>query len=162
MVSFQYSSKIKASVETVWEFHEREDILQLLTPPWQPVKVIRRQGGLKVGATSEFLLMFGFISIPWLARHTEYEQYKLFTDEQIKGPMDSWIHRHCFEMKGDDTILTDSIEYHIPGGWLSDILLGWWVNSRLRDMFAYRHDITKRYCESDELRIKNTFSAPPN
>lgn len=147
MVKFEYSSQIKASVEKVWQFHERDDILQLLTPPWQPVKVIRRQGGLNIGATSQFLLMFGFINILWVARHTQYQEYKLFTDEQIKGPMDSWIHYHRFEAKGTDTILTDSIEYQIPGGWLSDIMLGWWVNSRLEDMFRYRHQITKEKLE---------------
>lgn len=148
MGKFQYLSLIKAPVKKVWEFHERQDILELLTPPWQPVKVIRRQGGLKIGATSEFLLMFGFINIPWLARHTEYDQYKLFTDEQINGPMDSWIHRHRFEAQGSETKLTDIIEYEIPGGWLSEFFLGWWVNSRLQEMFRYRHEVTKKYCQS--------------
>jgi ligand-binding SRPBCC domain-containing protein len=147
MVKFQYSSIIKSPVKQVWEFHERQDILELLTPPWQPVKVIRRQGGLNIGATSEFLLMFGVINIPWLARHTEYDQYKLFTDEQINGPMDLWIHRHCFEAKGLETKLTDTIEYEIPGGWLSEFFLRWWVNSRLENMFRYRHEVTKKYCE---------------
>lgn len=148
MVKFQYSSVIKSPVKTVWEFHERDDILQLLTPPWQPVKIIARQGGLNIGATSEFMLVFGFINIPWLARHTEYQQYKLFTDEQINGPMDSWIHRHHFDNKGLETKLTDIIEYNIPGGWLSNFCLGWWVNSRLQEMFRYRHEVTKKYCET--------------
>lgn len=148
MGKFQYSSVIKAPVQTVWEFHERQDILELLTPPWQPVRVIARQGGLNIGATSEFLLMFGLINIPWLARHTEYEQYKLFTDEQIRGPMDLWIHRHYFEAKGLETKLTDTIEYKIPGGWLSEFFLSWWVNSRLQEMFRYRHEVTKKYCET--------------
>lgn len=148
MVKFQYSSVIKSPVKTVWEFHERDDILQLLTPPWQPVKIIARQGGLNIGATSEFMLVFGFINIPWLARHTEYQQYKLFTDEQINGPMDSWIHRHHFDNQGLETKLTDMIEYNIPGGWLSNFCLGWWVNSRLQEMFRYRHEVTKKYCET--------------
>ncbi|BAQ66077.1 SRPBCC family protein [Geminocystis sp. NIES-3709] len=151
MGQFEYRSTIEAPVENVWRFHERQDILELLTPPWQPAKVIRRQGGLNIGATSEFLLVFGFINIPWLARHTEYEQYKLFTDEQIKGPMESWIHRHHFNSKGAKTVLTDTIEYKIPGGWLSELLLGWWVNSRLKEMFRYRHQITKKYCEIETI-----------
>jgi|GEM_PF-1907962 len=43
MLHFQYSSLINATVEEVWNFHEREDILKILTPPWQPVKMIRRE-----------------------------------------------------------------------------------------------------------------------
>ena len=148
MLKFEYSSVINSPVQNVWEFHERKDVLELLTPPWQPVKVIRREGGLEIGATSEFLLMLAFIPIPWIARHTEYEQYRLFTDEQVKGPMKSWRHQHIFEDKSGKTKLSDRIDYEIPGGWLSELLLGWWVNSRLKEMFKYRHQITKDYCES--------------
>ena len=61
--------------------------------------------------------------------------------------MKSWLHRHQFSDENEQTRLTDSIEYEIPGGWLSEILLGWWVNSRLKEMFRYRHQVTKDYCE---------------
>ncbi|GFE68865.1 hypothetical protein CFPU101_14750 [Chroococcus sp. FPU101] len=61
MLRFELSSLINAPVETVWKFHERSDILQILTPPWQPVEIIRREGGLGVGAISEFRLWIGFI-----------------------------------------------------------------------------------------------------
>ena len=64
MLHFKYSSVINSSVENVWQFYERPDILQLLTPPWQPVKVIRREGGLGVGAISEFQINLGFILNP--------------------------------------------------------------------------------------------------
>jgi ligand-binding SRPBCC domain-containing protein len=63
MQKFQHSSLIDAPVEVVWEFYERKDILQLLTPPWQPVQVVRREGGLDVGAISEFRLMLGSLVI---------------------------------------------------------------------------------------------------
>ena len=148
MLKFEYSSLIDAPVEKVWQFHEREDILKLLTPPWQPVQVIRREGGLEIGAVSEFLLMLGFVPVPWIARHTEYEEYHLFTDEQIKGPMKSWRHQHLFQAQEQQTLLIDRINYEIPGSWISEFLLGWWVKSRLTEMFEYRHQITKKYCEA--------------
>jgi ligand-binding SRPBCC domain-containing protein len=37
MLHFTHSSIINVPVEVVWKFHERHDILQLLTPAWQPV-----------------------------------------------------------------------------------------------------------------------------
>lgn len=37
MLHFSHSSIINAPVQVVWEFHERQDVLKLLTPPWQPV-----------------------------------------------------------------------------------------------------------------------------
>jgi ligand-binding SRPBCC domain-containing protein len=146
MLRFQYSSSIEASPEVVWQFHERKDILQLLTPPWQPVEIVRHEGGLGVGAISEFRLWLGFISLRWIARYIECEPNKLFIDRQEEGPMQSWLHRHQFDQEGGNTRLTDAIEYELPGGILAELLLGWWVDSRLREMFRYRHQVTKREC----------------
>ena len=148
MLNFQYSTLINAPRETVWRFHERSDILKLLTPPWQPVKIVRREGGLEIGSKSEFIIQLGFIPVRWLARHTEYKEYELFTDEQIEGPMEYWKHQHIFQQQNGQTKLIDKIQYEIPGGWLSELCLGWWVNSRLTDMFKYRHQVTQKYCES--------------
>ena len=148
MLNFQYSSLINVPVETVWQFHERADILDLLTPPWQPVKVIRREGGLGVGAISEFRLSLAGIPIPWVATHIECVPNRLFVDEQTNGPMESWVHRHEFVAQGNKTKLTDRISYEIPGGFISELLLGWWVESRLNDMFRYRHEVTIDNCEN--------------
>lgn len=147
MLNFRYSSLINAPVETVWQFHERPDILNLLTPPWQPVKIIRRQGGLGVGAKSEFRLSLAGIPVPWIATHIECVPNCLFVDEQTDGPMESWVHRHEFIPEEGKTRLTDAIAYEIPGGFLAELLLGWWVNARLQDMFRYRHQVTKTNCE---------------
>ncbi|MBE9167654.1 SRPBCC family protein [Pleurocapsales cyanobacterium LEGE 06147] len=147
MLRFQHSSLINAPVEIVWQFHDRKDILALLTPPWQPVKVIRREGGLEVGAITEFRLFLGPIPVRWLAKHIECQPNRLFTDKQVEGPMQFWVHRHQFCQENEQTRLTDSIDYEIPGGFLTEILLGWWVESRLKEMFRYRHQVTKRECE---------------
>ncbi|KPQ31950.1 MAG: SRPBCC family protein [Phormidium sp.] len=147
MLTFTYSSQIDAAIETVWQFHERADILQILTPPWQPVEVVRREGGLDVGAMTEFKIYLGPFPVTWLARHTECDRPYLFTDEQLDGPMDYWQHRHQFSEENGQTRLTDSITYEIPLSPLSEPLLGWFVGDRLRDMFRYRHEVTKRECE---------------
>ena len=144
MLKFEYSSLINANVEEVWHFHEREDILQILTPPWQPVEVLRREGGLAVGAISEFRLWLGLIPVKWLDRHTQCKPYDLFVDEQTVGPMESWVHYHKFAVENGKTRLTDYIEYELPGGLPAELLLNYWVNARLRDMFRYRHEVTAK------------------
>jgi ligand-binding SRPBCC domain-containing protein len=147
MLNFQFSSVINATVETVWKFHERKDILDILTPPWQPVKVIKREGGLGVNAITEFRIFLGLIPVKWVAVHIECEEYKFFVDTQTEGPLKSWSHRHEFKPENGQTRLTDTIKYELPGGLLAEFLLGWWVNSRLQEMFRYRHQITKKNCE---------------
>ncbi|MGH7998794.1 MAG: SRPBCC family protein [Brasilonema sp.] len=148
MLHFKYSSVINAPVEVVWKFHERPDVLQLLTPPWQPVQVIRREGGLGKGAITEFRLFLGLLPLRWLASHTEYEEYHLFTDEQISGPFDSWVHRHLFQLENGQTKLTDEISFSMPGGQPVEFVSGWLVQVQLEAMFRYRHFVTKRECES--------------
>lgn len=150
MLHFQYSSLIDAPVEVVWNFYERPDILQLLTPPWQPVQVVRREGGLAVGAISEFRIFLGPIPVPWVARHTACETNRLFIDEQESGPMTSWTHRHEFISENGKTRLRDAIDYALPGGWIVEIILGGFVDARLRDMFRYRHQVTLRECQRSQ------------
>jgi ligand-binding SRPBCC domain-containing protein len=147
MLQFKYSSVINAPVNTVWKFHERPDVLQILTPPWQPVQVIRREGGLGVGAITEFRLFLGPLPLTWLARHTGYEEYKFFIDEQISGPFDSWKHHHIFEAEGNNTRLTDEISFAMPGGETIEFVSGWLIKVQLEAMFRYRHHMTKQECE---------------
>jgi ligand-binding SRPBCC domain-containing protein len=147
MMQFSYSSVIDAPIATVWAFHERPDVLQLLTPPWQPVEVIRREGGLGVGAESEFKLSVGPVPVRWIAQHSAYEPHQYFVDVQIEGPFAHWQHRHLFETERGKTRLTDAIAFSLPGGWVIDWLGGWAVQAQLERLFNYRHQVTRRYCE---------------
>lgn len=150
MLNFKHSTLIDAPLEVVWGFHERPDILDLLTPPWQPIQVVRREGGLEVGAITEFRIFVGIIPLRWLAVHIECEKYRLFTDEQREGPLEHWIHRHQFLAENGKTRLSDEIEFALPGGWLTESLAGWLAIAQLQQMFSYRHQVTQREC----LRLK--------
>jgi ligand-binding SRPBCC domain-containing protein len=86
--------------------------------------------------------------LPWVAMHTAYERDRLFVDQQVEGPFSRWVHRHEFEDLGSHTRLTDRIEYCLPGGALVNALLAWAVKPGLGRMFAHRHAVTKRLCET--------------
>ncbi|MGF1603158.1 MAG: SRPBCC family protein [Thermosynechococcaceae cyanobacterium] len=150
MLHFEKSCIVAAPVATVWQFHERPDILTLLTPPWQPVQIIRREGGLEVGALSEFRIWLGPFPVQWISVHTSCVTNQQFTDEQQTGPMAAWTHRHQFDAQGDQTRLTDAIDFEIPGGEPSELILGEWVKARLNDMFAYRHQVTQAHCTHEQ------------
>jgi ligand-binding SRPBCC domain-containing protein len=141
--TFVKSVLINAPVRDVFRFHERDDALPLLSPPFPPVRVISRVGGIQAGA--EVVLRIG--PVHWIARHTAYEQESLFVDEQIRGPFRSWVHRHEFEAVDGRTKLTDRIEYQLPGGTLVNLLFAWIVNGALANMFRYRHYVTREFCE---------------
>jgi len=142
MLCFVHQTRIAASPETVFAFHEREDILKLLFPPWQKGHAVSRSGGLEVGARVVFRLWLGPFPVTWIAVHTAFEKNRLFVDEQEKGPFAYWRHRHVFVPDGDGCILRDEIECSAPLG--LDRWIGWWIERDLRRMFAYRHEVTAR------------------
>lgn len=147
MTRFEYSSYINASVGTVFAFHQRPDAIELLIPPDRKIEVVHRSGGIQTGAVVEFLIPVGPFRVRWLAHHIAYEENRLFVDEQRKGPFAIWVHAHQFSAEGEGTRLTDSIEFGLPGGRVAEAVAGWWVKRELRKMFAYRHEVTRRYCE---------------
>ncbi len=142
--TFVKSSIINAPVDVVFGFHEREDALTLLSPPFPPVRVISRRGGIQTGAA--VVLKIGLIT--WVARHTAYEKNALFVDEQVRGPFSSWVHRHEFTPESDGCRLTDRLTYSLPGGVIVNAVFGWAVNLGLRQMFTHRHAVTRQQCET--------------
>ena len=65
---------VQAPVEQVFAFHEREDALPRLSPPFPPMRVVSRTGGIRTGARVE--LRIG--PVRWLALHTDYRVNALF------------------------------------------------------------------------------------
>lgn len=142
---FVKSVVIEAPVEVVFRFHEREDALALLSPPFPPVRMLSRTGGIEKGARVE--LRVGILT--WVAVHTAYERNRLFEDQQVEGPFARWVHRHEFEaVDAHRTRLTDRIEYELPGGAVVNTLFGWAVTVGLGNMFRHRHRVTKMVCEN--------------
>jgi ligand-binding SRPBCC domain-containing protein len=135
---------VRAPVAQVFAFHEREDALPRLSPPFPPVRVVSREGGIRPGARVD--LRIG--PIRWLALHTAYEKNRLFVDEQIEGPFASWVHRHEFEaVDARTTRLTDHVTFTLPGGPIVNALFGRIVALSLVPMFRFRHQATKAACE---------------
>jgi ligand-binding SRPBCC domain-containing protein len=142
---FVRSVTVNAPLAAVFAFHERDDALPRLSPPFPPVRVVSRQGGIRTGAVVD--LRIG--PIRWLAAHTVYDPPRLFVDEQVEGPFASWVHRHEFEaVDATTTRLTDRVTFTLPGGALVNTLFGRLAALSLVPMFRHRHAATKAACES--------------
>ena len=66
----------------------------------------------------------------------------------MRGPFKSWRHRHIIEPHADGALLIDDIEYTPPFGFLGRALAGIVIKPRLRRVFAFRHRVTREYCEA--------------
>src|SRR5260370_248219 len=97
---FEKQSRIAASPEAVFAFHERPDALSRLIPPWENVAVVEGGGSLQVGSLVVLRMALGPFSLRWVAEHTEYDPPHLFADRQVSGPFARWHHHHHFKDDG--------------------------------------------------------------
>lgn len=142
---FIKESRIAASPEAVFAFHESPGALERLTPPWEKVRVVESDGSLKPGSRVVLESRLGPIPLKWVAVHTEYEPPHLFADQQESGPFAHWHHQHHILDDGaGGTILRDEIEYRLPLGALGRLLGSRLVRKKLERMFDYRHEVTVR------------------
>lgn len=144
-------TKINASPDVVFRFHESPDALQHLIPPWENMKLVESAGSLQPGSRVVLRGRLGIIPIQWVAIHTECDPPHLFADRQESGPFAYWYHRHRFLNDGQGgTLLRDEVEYAVPLGVIGRWLCGWLVRRKLAAMFAYRHEKTRSMIESGE------------
>lgn len=139
---FRYSSIINAPRHELFAWHERDGALERLSPPWDPLKIIKK-GGIAPGSVTKMILHEGPVPYRWTALHTDYEKDHMFRDIQIHGPLKSWSHTHIFSDSIDGKcLLTDEIEFEAPFSFLGDYLLEGKIRSKLAEIFRYRHKLT--------------------
>jgi ligand-binding SRPBCC domain-containing protein len=75
----------------------------------------------------------------------------LIVEVQIAGPMKSWQHEHKFEDAGDQTRMTDRIEYTKPGGIVGLLLSEAKINDMLEENFFQREQNIRRLIDQGKL-----------
>ena len=121
----------------VFAWHERPGAMERLTPPWANVDVEVNEGGIRDGARIVLRVHQGPASFRWELRHRDFVEGRQFRDEQVSGPLRSWVHTHGFEPDGQGgTRLKDEIELEAPMG----LPVGpGWVKRELDRLFAFRY-----------------------
>ena len=132
------------SAEALFAWHERPGAFRRLSPPWQDV-ALRRFEGIRDGQRAEIRLGVGPLSIPWTARHTDYEAGRQFVDVQERGPFARWRHTHRTLPDGPEhSVLSDEVDFALPGGPLAQVLGKHKAMREMERLFAYRHRVTGR------------------
>ena len=150
-MKFVKESIIRAAPERVFAFHQLPDAFERLVPPWETVKVVKKADISKIGSEAVIKSkLFGFLPVKWVARHTKYEPPRMFEDVQVSGPFKSWRHQHIVLPHADGAILKDEIEYEAPLSIIGKAIAPAFVESKLEKMFAYRHEVTRKWCEEGE------------
>lgn len=110
-LSFKYKTKIKQPLNNVFDFYSNPRNINLLTPWFAKVSCTPEK---KISKNEVFTIeinMFGIKNkVEILIKN--YEENKLFTDLQIKGPFNYWEHNHIFKYENNETIMYDVINYN--------------------------------------------------
>jgi len=133
-MEFTYSSVMDAGLDEVFAWHTRPGALTRLTPPWQPVRVLREATGpTGSGSLRDGQAVLGLpAGLRWVAAHQpdSYDPPNVFADSLESLPLSAvlpWRHTHQFTPAGEQaTLVTDVVDTPLPA-------------RVLRSMFVYRH-----------------------
>lgn len=142
-MAFTHGFTVAAPRAKVAHFHRRRQSLVEITPPPIVVQIQSAPEVLSSGDEMRFTLWLGPFPVRW---HAVIESVSDagFTDRQISGPFDHWVHRHTFLASGEGhTTVRDEIEYvyksHVIWG-----IVGRLFVFGLPVLFAYRAWRTRR------------------
>ena len=146
MRTFHHEFQVNASLARVAEFHNSTQALKQLTPPPMFVKFNDIEP-LAEGSRSDFTMWLGPLPIRWIAVHSDVKPGAGFTDTQVEGPFQTWIHQHTFQsLSAGETKVIDRVEglpsNHLLWGVISRIM---WLT--LPILFAYRERQTRKIVE---------------
>lgn len=139
---------IRTTPEQLFAFHELPDAFLRLIPPWEKIVVHESAPNLQPGSRAVVDVRIVFWHARFESLHTAYDPPHSFEDQQVRGPFRNWRHRHMVEPHPDGALLIDDVEYTPPFGLLGRALAGIVIEPRLRRVFAYRHRVTREYCET--------------
>ncbi len=141
-LSFQKSCRIGRPVEEVYRWHMRPGVLDRLIPPWERVSVRNKTRGANEKSLVELTQRIGPLKFRWELKHESFHENHGFSDVMLRGPFQSWIHRHKMDRLGPaESCLTDEIEFELPYG--IGGLRAKWVRGQLDRMFVYRHGLAQ-------------------
>ncbi len=159
---FVRSTSLPVSADEAWAWHSRPGAFERLTPPWQHARVLHREGDFEhLRATIE--IRVGPVTQRWVAQHRDAEPGRMFIDEQVSGPMRSWVHRHEFLGDDDACTLRDAISWEAPLGALGEAVGGFAVEAMLDRLFRFRHartvhDLSRHAAVADQPRLRIAIS----
>ncbi|MFB6122318.1 MAG: SRPBCC family protein [Haloferacaceae archaeon] len=159
MAVYERRTRVSAPLDDVWDFHSRASGLEALTPDWMHMRVESVHGpdgdpGPPVlEAGSRICLSVQPFGVGprqhWTSVITDRERADgtaYFRDEMAEGPFARWIHTHRFFADGDETVVSDRVEYRLPGGRFGRALSPL-ARVGFEPMFRHRHRQTRELLE---------------
>lgn len=130
---------IPAPIERVFPFFADAGNLERITPVWLGFRILTpRPIEIATDARIDYSLRLVGIPVRWRTRIAEWKPDEGFSDCQERGPYALWEHRHEFREMGGGVLMTDTVHYALPLGWLGRLAHALGVRSALAAIFDHR------------------------
>jgi ligand-binding SRPBCC domain-containing protein len=82
-------------------------------------------------------------------RITEFKRPSFFRDQQIHGPVKTFVHDHAFSREGQSTLMRDQLEFESPLGFIGSVLDMLVIKRHLVNFLITRNAAIKAAAESN-------------
>lgn len=154
------SQQLNCNIETAWHFFSSPHNLARITPGDMNFKVTSKDAHENIypGMTIDYTVtpLLG-IPVAWRTKILQVDEWKSFTDYQLKGPYKTWKHFHEFIPNDQGVLMKDTVDYTLPFGIVGDITHALLVKKKLDYIFNYRYRVleklfnAKKECVKDEV-----------
>jgi len=122
----------------VFSFFADAGNLEKLTPAFLNFRIVTPLPlKMEQGAQIDYRIRLHGIPIKWRTNIAVWQPDERFVDEQVRGPYRVWHHEHTFQSQGDQTLMTDVVNYRV---WFAPILHPLMIKRDLTRIFRFRRD----------------------
>ncbi len=130
------------SLDEAWPFFSTPRNLEAITPDFLRFRITsavpdETYSGLII---SYRIAAVAGVPMTWVTEIKHVEPLRRFVDEQRIGPFRLWFHEHRFDPVEGGMIMSDTVHYVMPWGWLGDWVHTLFIRRRLNAIFDFRHD----------------------
>lgn len=130
---------VGGTLADVFAFFKTPQNLEAITPAWLRFRVLAATDAeVRKGTRIHYSLRLHGLPVRWVSRIAEYEENRLFADEQVAGPYRYWYHRHLFRPVPGGVEIEDVVEYRLPLGLLGRVAHACFVRRQLARIFDHR------------------------
>lgn len=150
MPVIELQTTIKAEQTIVFDLSRSIDLHQVSTRQTYEIAIAGRTSGL-IRHNEQ---------VTWRAKHfgiyqnltskiTEFNSPTHFTDEMVSGTFKRFKHKHIFDKKENEIVMTDIFDYTSPLGLLGKLADILFLKNYMTNLLAVRNNTIKHYAETD-------------
>jgi ligand-binding SRPBCC domain-containing protein len=149
MTTIYLSTKIKASIQTVFDASRNIDIHQLSASKSNEKAIAGVTSGLiNLNETVTWQGKHFGLNLTHKSRITAMTCYSYFIDEMEEGKFKSFTHQHFFEEINGITIMTDELQYETPFGVFGKLFDYLFLKKHLTHFLLNRNQVLKEVSEN--------------